>query len=47
MIFSEPLELREREEGKWEEFEEYMKENKLTKLPDYYTTKERISFRFL
>lgn len=47
LIWSEPLELREREEDFWEQFMEFIQENSLQDLPTYYTSKERIGLRFL
>jgi hypothetical protein len=47
LIWSEPMELREREEEAMEKFMEYIKENNLEPLPEFYTTYERHAFRFL
>ena len=47
LIFSEPLELRSREEENWESFEDYIADNGLDPIPEYYKSHERIGLRFL
>ena len=37
LIWAEPNELREKEEDAWEDFMEYIKENNLEALPEFYT----------
>ena len=46
-IWSEPVELRTKEEDYWENFEEYLKENNHYPLPEAYTGPDRLGFRFL
>lgn len=47
LVWGDEIDLREREEDHWEKFEEYIAEKGLDPLPEYYTTSERIGFRFL
>ena len=37
LIWAEPNELREREIQKWQEFMDFIKENNLEALPEFYT----------
>lgn len=48
LIWGEPQELKEREIERWEGFMEYIEENKLDPLPDYYMNEEtKMGYRFL
>ena len=47
MIWAEPMELREKEEDHWDNFEDYIKQNKLEALPEFFTSETRMGFRLL
>mgnify|MGYP001028487179 CR=1 FL=1 len=37
LVWGAPLEMREREIENWQKFEDYIKENELENIPEYYT----------
>jgi hypothetical protein len=47
MIWSEPLPLNDREKEYDDKFKDFVKENNLKPLPDFYTSSERIALRYL
>ena len=47
LIWSEPQDLRSREEDAWDSFQDYISDNSLAELPKYYSDYERIGLRFL
>lgn len=47
MIFGEPQKLKDEEEKKMEDFNNYITANKLDPLPEFYRTSERYDLRFL
>mgnify|MGYP006178617761 CR=1 FL=1 len=47
LIWAEPQELREREVDYYAKFMEYITENKLEPLPEYFTGAHRHAYRYL
>ena len=46
LIWGEPVQLKEIEKQRWQEFCKYLEDNKLGPLPPYYTTDERMGPRY-
>ena len=47
LVWGAPLEMRERELENWKKLEDYISENNLDPLPEYYNDNQRIGFRIL
>ena len=47
LIWAEPQELREKEEDHWDNFQDYIKNNNLDAVPEFYSSNLRMGFRLL